>query len=61
MYCFNGKDTNVKNNLHQRFQNHPEIKSKVKKADRKVRTIAGRLVGEFGRNLVVDSDYQSEI
>jgi transposase, IS5 family len=37
--------------LEQRFRNHPENKGRAKKADRKVKTIAGRLVRELGRKL----------
>jgi hypothetical protein len=35
----------------QRFRNHPKNKGKATKADRKVKTIAGRLVRELGRKL----------
>lgn len=35
----------------QRFRNHPKNRSKALKADRKLRTIAGRLVRELKRNL----------
>lgn len=45
----------------QRFRNHPRNKSKAKKADRKVRTIAGRLVRELERNLKSDSIYLTDI
>jgi IS5 family transposase len=38
--------------LDQRFRNHPKNKSKARKADRKIKTIAGRLVRELDRNLV---------
>ncbi len=47
--------------LLQRFRNHPKNKNKARKADRKVKTIAGRLVRELERNLGVDSIYQSSI
>lgn len=43
----------------QRFRNHPKNKAKAKKADRKIRTIAGRLVRELERNLGPSSQYQS--
>jgi IS5 family transposase len=45
----------------QRFRNHPTNKGKARKADRKVKTIAGRLVREMERNLTPDSRYQSEL
>lgn len=35
----------------QRFRNHPKNKGKARKADRKLKTIAGRLVRELERNL----------
>lgn len=35
----------------QRFRNHPKNKGKARKADKKVKTIAGRLVRELERNL----------
>jgi transposase, IS5 family len=37
--------------LEQRFRNHPKNKSRARKADRKVKTIAGRLVRELERKL----------
>jgi IS5 family transposase len=45
----------------QRFRNHPRNKSKAKKADKKVKTIAGRLVRELERNLESDSIYHTDI
>lgn len=45
----------------QRFRNHPLNKSKARKADRKEKTIAGRLVRELERNLLPDSRYQRDI
>lgn len=45
----------------QRFRNHPKNKSKAKKADRRVKTIAGRLVRELDRNLVPESKHQKDI
>lgn len=42
----------------QRFRNHPKNKGKAKKADRKVKTIAGRLVRELQRHLGESSVYQ---
>ncbi len=47
--------------MQQRFRNHPKNKSKVRKADRKVKTIAGRLVRELERNLPANSPYQDDI
>jgi IS5 family transposase len=37
--------------MDQRFRNHPRNKGKAKKADKKVKTIAGRLVRELERKL----------
>ena len=37
--------------MDQRFRNHPKNKGKARKADRKVKTIAGRLVRELERKL----------
>lgn len=45
----------------QRFRNHPKNKAKARKADRKVKTIAGRLVREVERNLPGGSKYQMDI
>jgi len=45
----------------QRFRNHPKNHGKARKADRKVKTIAGRLVRELERNLEPNSQYQSEL
>jgi IS5 family transposase len=45
----------------QRFRNHPKNKSKARKADKKVRTIAGRLVRELERNLPPDSVHQKTV
>ena len=45
----------------QRFRNHPKNKSRARKADRKVKTIAGRLVRELERNLSPDSAHQKTI
>ena len=44
----------------QRFRNHPKNKGKARKADKKVKTIAGRLVRELERNLPPDA-YAEEI
>ncbi len=41
----------------QRFRNHPKNRKKALKADKKLRTIAGRLVRELKRNLGADSRY----
>jgi IS5 family transposase len=37
--------------MEQRFRNHPKNKGMARKADRKVKTIAGRLVREIERKL----------
>ena len=47
--------------IDQRFRNHPRNKNKARKADRKVKTIAGRLVRELERNLPPGSVYQNKI
>ncbi|MDZ4123319.1 MAG: IS5 family transposase, partial [Hydrogenophaga sp.] len=47
--------------LDQRFRNHPKNKGKARKADRKVKTIAGRLVRELERNLLPNSPYQCDL
>jgi IS5 family transposase len=46
--------------MDQRFRNHPKNKGKAKKADKKVKTIAGRLVRELERKLP-PSLYQSTL
>lgn len=45
----------------QRFRNHPRNKSKARKADKKLKNIAGRLVRELERNLSPDWIYQKTI
>ena len=45
----------------QRFRNHPRNKVKAKKADKKIKTIAGRLVRELERNLESNSKYQADL
>lgn len=45
----------------QRFRNHPKNHGKARKADRKIKTIAGRLIRELERNLEPNSQYQSEL
>jgi len=47
--------------LEQRFRNHPKNYGKAHKADKKVKTIAARLVRELERNIEAKSEYQSEI
>jgi len=47
--------------LDQRFRNHPRNKAKARKADRRIKTIAGRLVRELERNLPPNSIYQTSI
>lgn len=45
----------------QRFRNHPRNKAKARKADRKVKTIAGRLVRELERNLPAESRHHDNV
>jgi IS5 family transposase len=45
----------------QRFRNHPTNYGKAKKADKKIKTIAGRLVRELERNLAPNSIYQNSL
>lgn len=45
----------------QRFRNHPKNKAKAKKADKKVKNIAGRLVRELDRNLAPSSIHQNDL
>ncbi len=45
----------------QRFRNHPRNRGKALKADRKLRTIAGRLVRELKRNLGDNHDYDRSL
>lgn len=45
----------------QRFRNHPKNRGKALKADRRLRTIAGKLVRELKRNLTGMHDYDSLI
>lgn len=45
----------------QRFRNHPKNKIKARKADRKIKTIAGRLVRELERNLPPNSIHQKDL
>ena len=47
--------------LDQRFRSHPKNRKKALRADRKVKTIAGRLVRELERNLGENSMYCSQI
>jgi IS5 family transposase len=47
--------------LEQRFRNHPRNRARARKADRKVKTIAGRLVRELERNLSVCSPYSKQL
>ena len=47
--------------LLQRFRNHPKNKGKAKKADKKIKTIAGRLVRELERKLPALNHYQTEL
>jgi len=45
----------------QRFRHHPKNKSKALKADRKIKTIAGRFVRELERKLTPTSKYQQDL
>jgi IS5 family transposase len=47
--------------LSQRFRSHPRNKGKAKKADRRVKTIAGRLVRELQRRLPADSRWHGDL
>jgi IS5 family transposase len=47
--------------MDQRFRHHPKNKGKARKADRKVKTIAGRLVRELERNLSPGSLHQNNL
>lgn len=46
--------------IDQRFRNHPKNNAKARKADKKVKTIAGRLVRELQRKLPAES-YSQEL
>ena len=46
--------------IDQRFRNHPKNGAKARKADKKVKTIAGRLVRELQRKLAAES-YSGEL
>lgn len=50
--------TMKKLSLDQRFRNHPKNKAKAKKADKKMKVIAGRLVRELERLLNPENQYQ---
>jgi len=45
----------------QRFRHHPKNKHKAVKADRKMKTIAGRLVRELERKLPATNQYQKKL
>lgn len=47
--------------LDQRFRNHPKNKSKARKADRKIKTIAGRLVRELDRKLTAGHPFRIKL
>ena len=47
--------------LEQRFRNHPKNKSRARKADKKIKTIAGRLVRELDRSLVAGHWFRKKI
>jgi len=44
--------------LLQRFRNHPKNHGKAKKADKKIKTIAGRLIRDLERKLPAENTYQ---
>jgi len=43
--------------LDQRFRNHPKNHGKARRADKKIKTIAGRLVRELERKLPAENNY----
>ena len=45
----------------QRFRHHPKNRSKALKAEKKIKTIAGRLVRELERKLRPESKFQSDL
>lgn len=45
----------------QRFRNHPKNKAKARKADRQMKTIAGRLVRELDRKLALESKNREKL
>jgi IS5 family transposase len=47
--------------IDQRFRNHPKNKGKARKADRKIKTIAGRLVRELERSLPAGSRHHNNL
>jgi transposase, IS5 family len=47
--------------LLQRFRNHPKNHGKAKKADKKIKTIAGRLIRELERKLPAENKYHQEL
>jgi IS5 family transposase len=47
--------------LLQRFRNHPKNHGKAKKADKKIKTIAGRLIRELERKLPAKNTYQLDL
>jgi IS5 family transposase len=50
-----------KMSLDQRFRNHPKNKSRARKADKKIKTVAGRLVRELDRNLVAGHPFRTNL
>jgi IS5 family transposase len=47
--------------LDQRFRNHPKNQSKARKADKKIKTIAGRLVREVDRHLAAGHPFRIKL
>ncbi len=45
----------------QRFRNHPKNKGKARRADKKIKTIAGRLVRELERRIAVGSRHHNNL
>jgi transposase, IS5 family len=45
----------------QRFRNHPKNKSKARKADKKIKIIAGRMLREVERHLAPESKHQTDL
>jgi IS5 family transposase len=47
--------------LDQRFRNHPKNQGKARKADKKIKTIAGRLVRELDRTLTAGHNFRIDL
>lgn len=55
------RKTLKKLSMDQRFRSNPKNKSKARKADRKIKTIAGRLVRELERKLPADDKHRESL